>query len=60
METKFSTSFIPKTSLEPVRSGAKKPLGLFAFLATIIFFISAVIAAGAFGWEKYLQSSRTA
>ncbi|MES2059892.1 MAG: hypothetical protein V4438_02590 [Patescibacteria group bacterium] len=58
METKFSTSFIPKTNLAPVDRSVKKPLGLFAFLATIIFFISAVIAAGAFGWEKYLESSK--
>ncbi len=58
METKFSTSFIPKTNLAPVDRGVKKPLGLFAFLATIIFFISALIAAGSFGWEKYLQSSK--
>ena len=59
METKFSTSFIPKTSLEPVHnSGGKKPLGLFAFLATIIFFISAVVGAGAFGWDKYLEGKK--
>ena len=59
METKFQTSFIPKTTLEPVANGAKKPLGLFVFLSTIIFFISAVVAAGAFGWDKYLESRKT-
>lgn len=59
METKFSTSFIPKTNLQPVQGGgSKKPLGLFAFLATIIFFISAVVSAGAFGWHKYLEGKR--
>jgi nitrate reductase NapE component len=59
METKFQTSFIPKTNLEPVRGAVKRPMGLFAFLATIIFFISAVIAAGAFGWDKYLEGKKT-
>lgn len=58
METKFQTSFIPKTTLEPVASGGKKPLGLFAFLSTIIFFISAVVAAGAFGVDKYMESKK--
>ncbi len=59
METKFQTSFIPKTTLEPAQGGAKKPLGLFAFLATVIFFISAIVAAGAFGWDKYLEGRKS-
>lgn len=59
METKFQTSFIPKTSLDPVSSGAKKPMGLFAFIATIIFFISVVIGAGAFGWHRYLENRKS-
>lgn len=58
METKFSTSFIPKTNIDPVRGPVKKPLGLFAFLSTIIFFISAVVGAGAFGWHKYLEGRK--
>jgi nitrate reductase NapE component len=58
METKFQTSFIPKTTLEPVQSRAKKPIGLFAFIATVIFFISAVVAGGAFGWHKFLERQK--
>ncbi|HEY4512467.1 MAG TPA: hypothetical protein VJH63_02280 [Candidatus Paceibacterota bacterium] len=58
METKFQTSFIPKTALDPVSSGTKKPMGLFVFISTIIFFISVVIAAGAFGWDKYLENRK--
>ncbi len=58
METKFQTSFIPKTTLEPVTGGEKKPLGLLMFVATIIFFISILIGAGVFGWGKYLESQK--
>lgn len=58
METKFQTSFIPKTTLEPAQTHAKKPIGLFAFLATIVFFISTVVAGGAFGWHKFLENKK--
>lgn len=58
METKFSTSFVPKTTLEPVSQNVKRPMGLFMFLSMIIFFISVLVAAGAFGWHKYLESSK--
>lgn len=58
METKFSTSFVPKTTLEPVASRVKRPMGLFMFVSMIIFFISVLVAAGAFGWHKYLESSK--
>lgn len=58
METKFSTSFIPKTTLEPVVNNTKKPLGLFMFVSLIIFFVSVVVAGGAFGWHKYLDSRK--
>jgi len=59
METKFQTSFIPKTTLEPVASGQKRPVGLLTFIATIIFFITVLVAGGAFGWDKYLESQKT-
>ncbi|MFA6050884.1 MAG: hypothetical protein WC761_06890 [Candidatus Paceibacterota bacterium] len=58
METKFQTSFIPKTNLEPVSGGQKKPLGLLTFIATIIFFISVLVAGGMFGWHKYLSTQK--
>ena len=58
METKFSTSFIPKTTLEPVAHDTKRPMGLFMFVSIIIFFVSVMVAAGAFGWHKYLESRR--
>lgn len=58
METKFQTSFIPKTTLEPSDSHTKRPMGLVTFIATIIFFISVVIAAGTFGWGKYLENQK--
>ncbi len=58
METKFQTSFIPKTSLDPVASGQKKPLGLLTFIATIIFFISVLVGGGTFGWGKYLEGQK--
>ncbi|MES2223935.1 MAG: hypothetical protein V4469_03305 [Patescibacteria group bacterium] len=60
METKFQTSFIPKTSLEPVASNTvHKPLGFFSFLSSIIFFITVLVAGGVFGWQKYLDNSKT-
>ncbi len=37
---------------------SKKPLGLLMFVATIIFFISVLIAGGTFGWSKYLSSQK--
>ena len=59
METKFQTSFIPKTTLDPIaNNGAHKPLGFFSFIASIIFFITVLVAGGAFGWDKYLKSSK--
>jgi len=56
METKFQTSFIPKTNLEPSVGGVKKPIGLLTFIATIIFFITVLVAGGAFGYETYLEN----
>jgi hypothetical protein len=58
METKFQTSFIPKTNLAPVASTTKRSMGFFSFISTIIFFISVVVAGGAFGWHKYLDTSK--
>lgn len=58
METKFQTSFIPKTNLAPVASGTKRPLGFFTFVSTIIFFVSVLVGGAAFGWHKYLESSK--
>jgi hypothetical protein len=59
METKFQTSFIPKTSLDPVPAHTgRKPLGFFSFLSSIIFFITLLVAGGAFGWHKYLDSAK--
>lgn len=54
MDTKFQTSFIPKTSLEPTVTKPRSSMGLFSFLSSIIFFISLLVALGAFGWHKYL------
>lgn len=58
METKFQTSFIPKTTLEPIASGSHKPMSFFSFIATIIFFISVLVGGGAFGWHKYLEAKQ--
>jgi hypothetical protein len=59
METKFQTSFIPKTTLDPIaNNAAHKPLGFFSFITSIIFFITVLVAGGAFGWDKYLESSK--
>lgn len=59
METKFQTSFIPKTTLDPIASNTvHKPIGFFSFIASIIFFITVLVAGGAFGWNKYLENSK--
>ncbi|MDB5204689.1 MAG: protein of unknown function with transrane region [Candidatus Taylorbacteria bacterium] len=59
METKFQTSFIPKTSLDPIATNTvHKPLGFFSFISSIIFFITVLVAGGAFGWDKYLETSK--
>ncbi len=59
METKFQTSFIPKTTLDPIANNtAHRPLGFFSFITSIIFFITVLVAGGAFGWHKYLDSSK--
>lgn len=59
METKFQTSFIPKTTLDPIaNNAAHRPLGFFSFITSIIFFITVLVAGGAFGWHKYLDSSK--
>ncbi len=60
METKFQTSFIPKTTLDPIANGnTRKPIGFFSFITSIIFFITVLVAGGAFGWHKYLESSKS-
>ncbi len=59
METKFQTSFIPKTNLEPVANTTHRSMGFFNFVAIIIFVISIVVALGAFGWHRYLEGSKT-
>jgi len=59
METKFQTSFIPKTTLEPIAGpSVHKPLGFFSFVTSIIFFITVLVAGGAFGWHKYLETNK--
>lgn len=59
METRFQTSFIPKA---PISSSgehqAKSTIGLFSFLATLIFIISLALAGGAFGYRAYLQNDQ--
>jgi hypothetical protein len=58
METKFQTSFIPKSNLEQnvAQGGSRGPVGFFTFIASIIFFISVLVAGGVFGYNKYLES----
>lgn len=59
METKFQTSFIPKTTLDPIANNAEhRPLSFFSFITSIIFFITVLVAGGAFGWNKYLETSK--
>jgi hypothetical protein len=58
METKFQTSFIPKSNLEQgVNSNSGHgPMSFFTFIASIIFFISVLVAGGVFGYNKYLEN----
>jgi hypothetical protein len=59
MEPKFQTSFIPKgnfaTPGAATISVAKKERTLMGFLALILFVMSVVAAAGAFGYSRYLS-----
>lgn len=60
METKFQTSFIPKQGVSVTADfRPKKSMGFFAFFATLIFFVSIILAGGIFGWKTYLQSQKT-
>lgn len=60
METKFQTSFIPKTSIDPSSIEApRRHMGFFTFIATLIFFISLITAGGAFAWHRYLINAQT-
>lgn len=59
METKFQTSFIPKTTLDPISTNkGRRPMGFFTFISTIIFFITVLVSGGAFAWHRYLDSSK--
>lgn len=64
METKFQTSFIPKKT--PVTMGVsgsspavrKQKSSILMTLATILFLLSLVAAAGSYGWKYYLISAQ--
>ena len=61
MDPKFQSSFIPKgpiVSSSTISGGSRTPShGLFGFIASVVFFIVVLLAAGLFGYEKYLLSS---
>lgn len=57
METKFQTSFIPKTSLDQPVLPRKGSLSFFLFISVIIFIVSIAAAGGAYAWKKHLVQS---
>lgn len=58
METKFQTSFIPKTSIDTTATALpRRHMGFFTFISLIIFFLSALSAGGMYMWHKYLIGS---
>ena len=59
MDPLVRTSFIPKKPAVQATNGAVRSsgVGIFFFIALIIFLGSIVLAGGAFAYEKYLQQS---
>lgn len=61
METKFQTSFIPKTTIQtpttPTFKGKKSP-GVLVSLSFLIFLVSLLFAALSFGYLAYLENTK--
>lgn len=55
METKFQTSFIPKTTISTSPSASKPSVGLFLFIATLVFIATLIIAGGTYAYRSYLK-----
>lgn len=59
MDNEFQTTFIPKKPLAEERvksSAAKRPLGIFTMLATLIFVITLLVFGGFFLYERSLST----
>lgn len=59
METKFQTSFIPKTAIAPTfDSRPRKTTSLFFVISFFLFLVSLLMGGLAFGYEKYLTKQK--
>ena len=63
METRFQTSFIPKKPAISTIGDVSAPkrrrgTSIFMIIATMLFILSLVAAAGAYAWKQYLLSSQ--
>lgn len=60
METKFQTSFIPKTSIVPnTEFHPRKQTSLFLVISFFLFLISVLLGGLAFGYHRYLDGQKT-
>lgn len=59
METKFQTSFIPKTAIAPAFDAhPRRQTSLFLVLSFFLFLVSVLLGGLAFGYERYLVKQK--
>lgn len=59
MEQQFQTSFIPKKPLTEEPVARTRPVSLFTFITTILFFASLLIGGGVYFYKTYLTKQAT-
>jgi hypothetical protein len=59
MEQQFQTSFIPKKPLTEEPVAHTRPVSLFTFITTILFFASLVLGGGVYFYKTYLTKQAT-